>query len=240
MSFDISWDEVAKYAVASPQSIARVVSILNRLPGPVPFRHGHRRARRAGALLCRLRFVGAGLAPVDPGREPQGAQRQLRTPLRRGRRRVRAWKRPTCNESTELRPTHGRHRIMSSRVRFAIVRRDSAARCVPRIALDASGAVRPGRQRQRRSAQASNETELRGVRLRDARHRARFQSPSIRLVVRHDARHQTSFVRRTSSARTIPPSRACVRRGSASERSTPTSLGELQDPIRMGTFRCGS
>jgi predicted TIM-barrel fold metal-dependent hydrolase len=30
--FDISWDEVAKYAVASPQSIARVVSVLNRYP----------------------------------------------------------------------------------------------------------------------------------------------------------------------------------------------------------------
>jgi hypothetical protein len=32
VNFDISWDEVAKYAVASPQSIARVVSILNRYP----------------------------------------------------------------------------------------------------------------------------------------------------------------------------------------------------------------
>jgi amidohydrolase family protein len=32
LSFDISWDEVAKYAVATPQSIARVVTILNRYP----------------------------------------------------------------------------------------------------------------------------------------------------------------------------------------------------------------
>ncbi|HET9369683.1 MAG TPA: amidohydrolase family protein [Vicinamibacterales bacterium] len=32
VSFDISWDEVAKYAVASPESIARVVQILNRYP----------------------------------------------------------------------------------------------------------------------------------------------------------------------------------------------------------------
>jgi hypothetical protein len=32
VNFDISWDEVAKYAVASPQSIARVVAILNRYP----------------------------------------------------------------------------------------------------------------------------------------------------------------------------------------------------------------
>ena len=32
VSFDISWDEVAKYAVASPQSIARVADVLNRHP----------------------------------------------------------------------------------------------------------------------------------------------------------------------------------------------------------------
>ena len=32
VAFDISWDEVAKYAVASPQSIARVSSVLNRYP----------------------------------------------------------------------------------------------------------------------------------------------------------------------------------------------------------------
>ncbi len=32
VSFDISWDEVAKYAVASPEATARVVTILNRYP----------------------------------------------------------------------------------------------------------------------------------------------------------------------------------------------------------------
>jgi hypothetical protein len=32
VSFDISWDEVAKYALASPQSIARVVTVLNKYP----------------------------------------------------------------------------------------------------------------------------------------------------------------------------------------------------------------
>src|SRR5215510_10934156 len=32
VSFDISWDEVAKYAVASPQSIQRVVTVLNKYP----------------------------------------------------------------------------------------------------------------------------------------------------------------------------------------------------------------
>jgi predicted TIM-barrel fold metal-dependent hydrolase len=32
VSFDISWDEVAKYAVASPESIARVAATLNKYP----------------------------------------------------------------------------------------------------------------------------------------------------------------------------------------------------------------
>jgi predicted TIM-barrel fold metal-dependent hydrolase len=32
VNFDISWDEVAKYAVASPESIQRVATMLNRYP----------------------------------------------------------------------------------------------------------------------------------------------------------------------------------------------------------------
>jgi predicted TIM-barrel fold metal-dependent hydrolase len=32
VSFDISWDEVAKYAVATPESIARVAAVLNKYP----------------------------------------------------------------------------------------------------------------------------------------------------------------------------------------------------------------
>jgi amidohydrolase family protein len=32
VSFDISWDEVAKYAVATPESVARVTTMLNRYP----------------------------------------------------------------------------------------------------------------------------------------------------------------------------------------------------------------
>jgi hypothetical protein len=35
--FDISWDEVAKYAVASPESIARVAAMINRYPDRVLF-----------------------------------------------------------------------------------------------------------------------------------------------------------------------------------------------------------
>jgi hypothetical protein len=37
VNFDFSWDEVAKYAVASPQSIARVTALLNRYPDRILF-----------------------------------------------------------------------------------------------------------------------------------------------------------------------------------------------------------
>jgi len=32
VSFDISWDEVAKYAIATPESISRVAATLNKYP----------------------------------------------------------------------------------------------------------------------------------------------------------------------------------------------------------------
>jgi hypothetical protein len=32
LNFDISWDEVAKYAVSSPQAIAAVAAMLNKYP----------------------------------------------------------------------------------------------------------------------------------------------------------------------------------------------------------------
>ena len=83
VNFDISWDEVAKYAVASPESIARVADDAQQVPGPVPVRHRHGGARRAGAVLRGVRHVGAGLAAADAGGEPEGAQGQLRADLRR-------------------------------------------------------------------------------------------------------------------------------------------------------------
>ena len=83
VSFDISWDEVAKYAVATPQSIAARGRDAQQVPGSVPVRHRHGGASRPGAVLRGLRHVGAGLAPADARGEPQGSQGQLRADLRR-------------------------------------------------------------------------------------------------------------------------------------------------------------
>jgi hypothetical protein len=91
VNFDISWDEVAKYAVASPESIQRVVTILNKYPD-------------------RFLFGTDTVAPAGP--EPYFAVFDLWTPVWRlltpeaslkvrkgnyerifdeGRRKVRAW-----------------------------------------------------------------------------------------------------------------------------------------------------
>jgi hypothetical protein len=91
VSFDISWDEVAKYAVATPESIKRVVTILNKYPD-------------------RFLFGTDTVAPSGPG--PYFAVFDIWTPVWRqltpdaslkvrkgnyerifdeGRRRVRAW-----------------------------------------------------------------------------------------------------------------------------------------------------
>ena len=58
--FDISWDEVAKYAVSSPDTSARVAAMLNRFrigscSAPTPWRP---RARRpiTGSSTCGRQF----------------------------------------------------------------------------------------------------------------------------------------------------------------------------------------
>ncbi len=63
--FDISWDEVAKYAVATPETITPCRRPAQQVPGSIPVRHRHRGARRAGAVLRGVRHVGADLGAAD-------------------------------------------------------------------------------------------------------------------------------------------------------------------------------
>jgi predicted TIM-barrel fold metal-dependent hydrolase len=91
LSFDISWDEVAKYAVASPASIARVSSILNRHPdrflfgtdtvapsGPAPY----------FAVFDLWAPVWRALTPDASVKVRKGNYERI---FDEGRRRVRAW-----------------------------------------------------------------------------------------------------------------------------------------------------
>ena len=85
VNFDISWDEVAKYAVATPESIARVAAALNKYPDRFLFGTDTVAPAGPAPYLRGLRHLGAGLAPADPRGEPQGPQGQLRADLRRGK-----------------------------------------------------------------------------------------------------------------------------------------------------------
>ena len=91
VSFDISWDEVAKYAVASPQSIERVTSVLNRYPDRFLF--GTDTVAPAGADPYYAVFemwdpVWRRLTPEASLKVRKGNYERL---FDEGRRRVRAW-----------------------------------------------------------------------------------------------------------------------------------------------------
>jgi hypothetical protein len=91
VSFDISWDEVAKYAVASPEAIERVAAILNRYPdrflfgtdtvapsGPAPY----------FAVFDMWAPVWRRLTADASAKVRQGNYERI---FDEGRRRVRAW-----------------------------------------------------------------------------------------------------------------------------------------------------
>jgi predicted TIM-barrel fold metal-dependent hydrolase len=91
VSFDISWDEVAKYAIASKESIARVATILNKYPdrflfgtdtvapsGPAPYY----------AVFDLWAPVWAQLTPEASLKIRKGNYQRI---FDEGRRRVRAW-----------------------------------------------------------------------------------------------------------------------------------------------------
>ena len=93
VSFDISWDEVAKYAVATPESIARVAAALNKYPdrflfgtdtvapaGPAPYFAVY----DIWAPVWRL------LTPEASLKVRKGNYERI---FDEGRRRVRAWER---------------------------------------------------------------------------------------------------------------------------------------------------
>jgi hypothetical protein len=91
VSFDISWDEVAKYAVASPESIARVSRILNEYPDRFLFGTDTVAPGSAAAYYAVFDLW----APVWSRLSPE-ASRKVRTGnyerlFDEGRRRVRAW-----------------------------------------------------------------------------------------------------------------------------------------------------
>jgi predicted TIM-barrel fold metal-dependent hydrolase len=93
VSFDISWDEVAKYAVASPESIARVTTMLNRHPDRFLF--GTDTVAPAGpapyyAVYDMWAPVWKGLTPDASMKVRKGNYERI---FDQARLRVRAWER---------------------------------------------------------------------------------------------------------------------------------------------------
>ena len=91
VSFDISWDEVAKYAVATPESITRVAAMLNKYPDRFLF--GTDTVAPAGPAPYYAVFdlwapVWAELTPEASLKVRTGNYRRI---FDEGRRRVRAW-----------------------------------------------------------------------------------------------------------------------------------------------------
>jgi len=91
VSFDISWDEVAKYAVASPEIVARVAAVLNRYPDRFLF--GTDTVAPAGPEPYYAVFNM--WAPVWKQLTAEASLKVRKTNYERlfdeGRRRVRAW-----------------------------------------------------------------------------------------------------------------------------------------------------
>jgi hypothetical protein len=91
VNFDISWDEVAKYAVASPQAISRVIATLNRYPDRFLF--GTDTVAPSGTAPYYAVFdiwapVWKGLTPDASLKIRKGNYERL---FNEGRRRVREW-----------------------------------------------------------------------------------------------------------------------------------------------------
>jgi predicted TIM-barrel fold metal-dependent hydrolase len=93
VNFDISWDEVAKYAVSSPEAIARVAAMLNKYPDRFLF--GTDTVAPAGPAPYFAVFdlwgpVWKQLAPDTSRKVRQGNYERL---FDEARRKVRAWER---------------------------------------------------------------------------------------------------------------------------------------------------
>ncbi|HEX6975938.1 MAG TPA: amidohydrolase family protein [Vicinamibacterales bacterium] len=97
VNFDISWDEVAKYAVASPESIARVAAGLNKYPDRFLF--GTDTVAPAGPAPYYAVFDM--WAPVWRQLTPEASLKVRKGNYERifdeGRRRVRAWEKEHTN-----------------------------------------------------------------------------------------------------------------------------------------------
>jgi predicted TIM-barrel fold metal-dependent hydrolase len=84
VSIDISWDEVAKYIVATPETIARVAASINKFPDRFLFGSDEVAPATQASYLKVYNMYAPLLAQAHSGGPREAAQGQLRAPVRRG------------------------------------------------------------------------------------------------------------------------------------------------------------
>jgi hypothetical protein len=93
VNFDISWDEVAKYAVASPQSAARVATVLNRYPDRFLFGTDTVAPASAAAYFAVFDMWEPVWRQLTPDASLKVRKGNFERIFNEGRRRVRDWER---------------------------------------------------------------------------------------------------------------------------------------------------
>ncbi len=93
VNFDISWDEVAKYAVASPQATARVVTVLNRYPDRFLFGTDTVAPASPAAYFAVFDMWAPVFRQLTPETSLKVRKGNYERIFNEGRRRVREWER---------------------------------------------------------------------------------------------------------------------------------------------------
>jgi hypothetical protein len=93
VNFDISWDEVAKYAVASPQATARVATVLNRYPDRFLFGTDTVAPASAAAYFAVFDMWAPVFQQLTPDASLKVRKGNYERIFNDGRRRVREWER---------------------------------------------------------------------------------------------------------------------------------------------------
>ncbi len=93
LNFDISWDEVAKYAVSSPQTIARTVAMLNKYPDRFLFGTDTVAPASADSYFAVFDVWNPVWRQLSPEASLKVRKGNYERIFNEGRRRVRAWER---------------------------------------------------------------------------------------------------------------------------------------------------
>jgi len=93
VNFDISWDEVAKYAVATPQATARVVAVLSRYPDRFLFGTDTVAPATPAAYYAVFDMWAPVFRQLNPETSLKVRKGNYERIFNEGRRRVRDWER---------------------------------------------------------------------------------------------------------------------------------------------------